>query len=859
MVIDPADIVAAALPVQWAIKQLTSALQTRGRAVVRAELLEKVPSAERYVVVAGAGSTLHGRVAARPGKDEESLELLPSSVGGKNVLLASGTDVRGVMYAVLELADRVKYADDVLLVLDVQKAIVERPQNAVRSIVRPFVSEVEDKPWFYDREYWQEYLAMLATNRFNRFHLALGLGYDTLQYVTDAYFLFSYPFLTSVPGYNVRAVGLADEERDRNLEMLKFISEQASAHGIDFVLGLWTHGYQWKDSPKANYTIEGITGDNHASYCRDALTTVLKSCPAIRGVTLRTHYESGVPERSYDFWRTIFSGVPKAGREIEIDLHTKGLDEKLIEAASVTGMPIRLSPKFWAEHMGLTYHQAAIRDLEMPKPDDKNDTFSALSFGSRLFTRYGYADFLREDRKYKVMHRVFPGTHKFLLWGDPVTAAAYSRAFGFCGSDGAELFEPLAFKGRRGSGVAGGRCAYKDASLNPRRDWEKYLYTYRVWGRLLYNPAADPNVWRRLLRKDFGPNVEAMETTLGTATRILPLITTSHLPSAAHDTYSPEFYVNQSMPDPAAKSPYGDTPMPKVFGNVSPLDPRMFSGIDEFASELLKGERSGKYSPVEVAQWLDDLAYAASTQLQKLQRGTSTTELRRAAIDVAMQIGIGRFFAAKFRSGVLYAIHEKTGDREALERSLTAYRGARDVWAAFAQGASKVYVADITFGPLPHQRGQWADRVAAMDADIALLAKKLDSTPVGGTQSAEVKAAIAEALGKPQRIKVSCNHVPAQSFVAGKQLDIGLEVADAASMEMFYRHVNQGERYQTVAMTRAANGFTATIPAAYTDLPYPLEYYFEVRQSPKEATLYPGLGQDRLGQPYFVVRQARRG
>ncbi len=54
--------------------------------------------------------------------------------------------------------------------------------------------------------------------------LPLGIGYDFLREVTDAYFLFAYPFLLNVPGYNVRAVGLPDAERDRNLETLQYIS-----------------------------------------------------------------------------------------------------------------------------------------------------------------------------------------------------------------------------------------------------------------------------------------------------------------------------------------------------------------------------------------------------------------------------------------------------------------------------------------------------------------------------------------------------------------------------------------------------------------------------------------------------------
>ena len=288
-------------------------------------------------------------------------------------------------------------------------------------------------------------------------------------------------------------------------------------------------------------------------------------------------------------------------------------------------MPIRVSAKYWAEHVGLPYHQSAIRELELPHSDPGLDPFSALSMGARNHTRYGYADFLEEGRPYGFMFRVFPGTHKFLLWGDPLTAAAHARAFRFCDSDGAELLEPLAFKGRRGSGIPGSRCAYRDPAANPAPDWSKYLYTYVLWGRLLYNPGCDPEVWRRVLRSRFGERARPLESALGLATRILPVITTAHTPSAAQDTYSPEFYTNQSIAEPAAPAPYGDTPSPKVFGTVSPLDPQLFSTIEEYAGRLLARDLGAKYSPVEVAQWIEDLADAAAAHLAEADPPPAST------------------------------------------------------------------------------------------------------------------------------------------------------------------------------------------------------------------------------------------
>ena len=685
--------------------------------------------------------------------------------------------------------------------------------NRVRSMMRLFTSDVEDKPWFYDREMWPRYLEMLAANRFTRFNLSFGIGYDFLRGVTDAYLLFAYPFLLGVPGYKVRASNLPDAERDRNLETLRYISEQTAAAGLEFQLGLWMHGYQWENSPHPNYTIEGLTAETHGPYCRDALTALLRACPAVRGVTLRIHGESGVAEGSYQFWGTVFDGVKRAGRKIEIDMHAKGIDQRMIDLALATGMPVKVSPKFWAEHLGMPYHQADIRDPERPRPGRRDSGLMALSGGSRSFTRYGYADLLREDRRFDVLWRVWPGTQRILRWADPVFAAGYAHAFQFCGSCGVEVMEPLSFKGRRGSGIAGSRTGLVKG---PRWDWQKFGETYRVWGQKLYDPNA----------------VVKTDPALAAASRILPIVTTAHMPSAANNNYWPEIYTNQSIVDPAHHQ-YSDTPAPKVFGNVTPLDPQLFSRINDFAGELLKGERSGKYSPVEVAHWLEDLAATAAA-------GTD--------VDVQIQAGLGRFFAAKFRSGVLYHLHERTGDRQALEEALKLYRTARAAWSELANRAKGIYVADITVGEQPWLRGNWLDRLPAIDEDIAALEKRLDTAKA--SDHPRLRAAIAEAIGRPRRLTIAVRHTPPARFTPKQALALSVKV-DVGQGRLYYRHVNQAERWESVELVSGA----ASIPAAYTDSPYPLQYYFELRSAADNAWLYPGFAPDLANQPYFVVRR----
>jgi hypothetical protein len=854
LVIDSADAVANAAAAKWAAGELERSLTSAGGAVRMCRSLSEAQPGTQCIVSAGAQSSLARDLLRRARvsvpEQPESLALVP----GTTALLAAGHDTRGLVYALLSLSDRIRQGAALLP----EKAEVEKPNNKIRSWTRLFTSDVEDKPWYNDREMWPEYLTMLATNRFNRFNLALGIGYDFIRQVTDAYFLFSYPFLIDVPGYKVRVPQLPDKERDANLEMLKYISEQTVARGIEFQLGLWMHGYEWIDTKNPNYTIEGVTKENHGPYCRDAVRQLLRACPAISGITFRVHGESGVEEGSYDFWKTVFDGVATCGRPVEIDMHAKGIDEGMEKIALATKMPVKISPKYWAEHLGMPYHQADIREEEQPKAGRGGTGLMKLSAGSRSFLRYGYGDLMREDRPWGVIHRIWPGTQRLLLWADPVSAAGYSRAFTFCGSDGVEVMEPLSFKGRRGSGIPGDRCAYLDASLKPRWDWQKYEYGTRVWGRMLYNPDTPPSAIRPYLNRQFGPGAQAVENALANASRILPIITTGHAASAGNNTYWPELYLNQSLIDAAHPGPYRDTPAPRVFGNVSPLDPQLFSRINDFADELLKGKASGKYSPIEVAQWLEDFAAKAAdnlAQAEKVSSGKTRPEYRRMAVDVAIQSRIGVFFAARFRSGVLYRVYEKTGDPRALEESLKKYREARAAWAEIVSIAKPVYKPDITIGENPQLRGHWSDRVPAIDADIALLAKQADSPrkPEG-----DASQAIQAALARPTRSPSACSHTAAISFRAGQPLNIDLSIAKSASpasARLYYRRVTQAERYRSAEMELKDGRYRATIPGDYTDSPYPLEYYFELKRG-DSAWLYPGFAPDLANQPYFVVRRA---
>jgi hypothetical protein len=80
--------------------------------------------------------------------------------------------------------------------------------------------------------------------------------------------------------------------------------------------------------------------------------------------------------------------------------------------------------------------------------------------------------------------------------------------------------------------------------------------------------------------------------------------------------------------------------------------------------------------------------------------------------------------------------------------------------------------------------------------------------------------------------------------------------SEGITVRLIYRHVNQGEDYQRQEMQGLSTRYAAVIPGSYTQSPYALQYFFELRTRGGWPWLYPGLGAQLSHQPYFVVEQA---
>jgi hypothetical protein len=392
---------------------------------------------------------------------EESIQPGPPEsyvINGQQIV---GSDPRGLMYGLLAAAEQIR-ADG--------KITPDRgkPKTEIRGIRYFLHNEDMERDWYYSHEYWDEFLSMLARNRFNRFNLVFA-------HQTD-YLAPPYPFWVDLPEFPaIRARNLTDVQRAQNLDMLRYISQGAADRGIDFTLGVWEHDIQHQRKPPMQPMTAGLTPENIGPYSYAALKKVLQLCPAITSVQMRTNSESGIPnEQQVDFYKNyVFRAIRDAGRPVLLDLRGWVVAGGMVKAAQEIGIPMRLSTKYWAEDIGRPYQPA------------------------ETFPNYSYLNFLEKPRPYKFYWELWGlGSHRLLLWANPDFVRRAVSTFNLGGAEGFEIDPPLA---QKGFGNRPGKWGVFTDAQKQRLFWkwefERYWLFYRLWGRLSYDPATPDRAW----------------------------------------------------------------------------------------------------------------------------------------------------------------------------------------------------------------------------------------------------------------------------------------------------------------------------------------------------------------------------
>jgi hypothetical protein len=624
-----------------------------------------------------AKTELQRALAARrlsPDSPEFQTRLVPGKpecyqVTGQGI---TGSDERGLMYGVLEAAEQIRASGH----LSNTSAC---PEVAMRGIRYFLHNQDLEQSWYYSHDYWDEYFSMLAKDRFNRFNLVFA---HQTNYLAPPY-----PFWLQLPEFpQIRVPGLSAEQRNKNLEMLRYISQAAADHGIEFTLGIWEHNIQTRMTP----TTEGITRENIGPYSHAALKKVLELCPAIRSVQMRTNEESGISsEDRVAFYRDfIYTAVRDAGRPVYLDLRAWAVAKDMIDAAEQVRVPLRVSTKYWAEDVGRPYQPA------------------------ETYPGYSYLNFLEKPHGYQFYWELWGlGSHRLLLWGNPDFVRRATETFHLGDAIGFEIDPPLAQKG------FGNRPGVWDIFTEANKDrmfwkweFERYWLFYQLWGRLSYNPATPDSVWLDELTRRFGSAAQDVLEAYKNSSGVINEIVAAHLAD-------PNMYIWPEINPGGLLDAYRD---------VLPSDWRYIASIPEAVENRIRGVASAKQTAPQTAALLNGLAQQTEDAVSRAAKKTpaNNAEWRSTQPDFEVLSLLARYHALKQTAADQVAYFDAMGNRSALTSATRDLNNALEIWERLCRLTDGLYPDQMAFGP--DDVGHWKDKLPYVRHDLELVRERAE-------------------------------------------------------------------------------------------------------------------------------------
>ena len=821
-------------PAKHGIDKLEQALRAKGIAVSEdaAEL-----NASDFVILAGlsgsggsAASALSKMKADVPSGAEALSIHEGATYHGKPAILLAGADGVGLMYAALDVADRITWSNDGNPFQFVHDAS-EKPYLKDRGVTMFAMNAAYFESHLHDEQFWTHYFDMFAADRINE--LVLTFGYEDGGYVAPLY-----PYFFDVDGFpEVRVVGLTPEQQRENFAAFKAMLRLAAERGIRVKPGIWDHIYRggiqrggapWASDGKQPTPglVWGLDAKNLAPYTVAALKKFYAVFPEIKDTQFRMHTESGLLNSEIEpFWHDVF-GFYAGRRDLSVELRVKDLPKSVIKDAQAQGLNVHLDTKVWMEQMGLPFHPTHI---------NKENQMDA---------RQGYADLLEYPQTYYMNWSLWNGgTTRVLLWAD----ADYARRM----VENARLYNGPALvvtemEATKMLGEAPG-VPPRDF-LNPQYryfdyEFQRYWAFYRVWGRLMYNPQATPDAWSQEFAHRFGPDAGShVMKAVELASRVLPRIVAASYPYRMFPTTTgwPEMMHMGSLPQFAQQEEGSDV--------------QQFMNLRDEATSIIQGTDTAMRRPEETSRWFAQTSDAILAEVAAAEHALggrpASNEFKSTLTDAKILAALARYHSWRQLGGVDYNLYKQAGDLTAFDRAIGEERKAIQSWRELVDAAGDFYSDNMAFGARQFPR-HWKDELKPLDAEFdQLLAERqaagapADSKPiVVPVHDPNPKLPVVTFIPSP------ASAVPGQDFAVKVKVDAPQGVK---WIRLRYRHLNQKEDYLAADMTLdpSSHLYTAAIPASFVDPHWDLMYFVEIVDTHGNGRMYPDLETET---PYIVL------
>ena len=828
-------------------KKLEEAIMETGNKIEVLNHFTEKSNREDFVIVVGSVRDQRIEVllksnGEKPVKEPQSTILRWCKMVEGTILLLAGSDQVGLMYTLLEMAEQIR--TEGIEALRNAENRTEIPENEVRCMDRYLLGHL-DNEWFLSEEFWRYYLERLAQARFIRF--CLILGFDT------AYMSPPYPFFTEVeefPEIKVKVFG--PEQKEKNKNMLRKIVSLCHEYGIAFVLATWQQR-PW--TTEQEELVSGLPEEENvlSEYCYCGMKALLKAVPDIDIVQFRVNHESGVGTQvsAETFWNHCTDAVADAGNELgkifTLDLRAKGLTETMIRHAFGRGLKVEVPTKYWCEHAALPYHLSTMRSEELAQLDNYNHS-----------RRYSYADMLKKPRYYSVIFRLWNyGSTNLFLWGDADYARRFSKSCGLSGAAGFQVNAPLSLKYGHELSHKEVWNTFADESLRYGK-WEdeRFWMWYTMFGRLGYCTDTPEKVWIREFDAHFGKGRgKILEQALAEASKIIPLITTVHMPVHPSLRYWTEMSTGFALfnENNLYESEKYDFQKEITYGSTEPSDHGLFYGVEEYVKDCVEKKMAGKYTPAQYASWLLTLADGAEDKLKQarsISGDEENAEYRALTVDINMLCYMARYHAHKIKAAIELAWWKQNKDYRCLKKCEEIFRKAIGYWELLSEKGEQAYYHDLDFSSAgtKTRRGTWRDLKKELEADLETIVNLLKGSET--VNCCETKVAEEKELSLFAEFPAE---VKAGSDILIKVGKSGIGGWPEKPV-LHYRHVNQTEGlFLTLVMSEADEGYEAVIPGEYVTTDWDLMVYITVQENAGICSMYPGIYNPIYPYPYQVI------
>ena len=745
----------------------------------------------------------------------------------QNRVSVYGSDERGLMYALYELAERIEAEGEAVLLRETEETF--SPDLSVRGIDK-FVMNSDDVSWWQSESYWRGFLSQRVRERWNR--LTLVVGFDT------AYLSPPYAFFLDLPEFP--EVHLSPEmhvDREAYRKALRQLGDLCHEYGLDFSFAIWQQ-IPWQTGQ--HQAVEGLSDEQTLNrYCQEGVYQLLLQVPQIDILHFRVNHESGVGTQvsAEQYWLDQIEAVGRAYRErgdFSLELRAKGLTDPMIEKAKELGIPLTVSTKYWCEHAGLPYHLTQLRAEEQRRMWNLNAT-----------RRYSYADLLRKPRTHEFVYRLwFDGSNDIFAWGSPDYVRRFADSMKVGPAAGFEVMPPLSMKGGHEFEKKSGWSLFRDERLKTESEEERYWLFYRLFGRIGYTQNEEKNVWTREARKRWGEDAESLLQALECAGYLLPMMVATHFPQHPQLRYWTELSTGAALFAENNRNPFfrqdGNT-----YGNTLPSEEGLFYSIKDYVKLSLNRREDGRMTPWQVCSWFEETLCKLKKVLTEAEP-LKDPETAGILTDLRMLSFLTEYHLDKTHAALDLEYYDNLREGGYLRSAAAWMEKACTAWKMLSD-LGEVYAEDLVFaaGENCPRRGSWRDYLEENEKDRECLKKLCEGIP---EKEKEAEGPVTAPCGW----KV---YAPRHQEV-GKASHVTLKTEQKFRFDpvVRVRHTNQLEgNFRSYPMMKIPGGWRGMVPPEEFSPEWDTLLYLQAVAEDGSGLCWPGILNENETLPYILV------